>query len=50
MEVKAIVYHLMLSFSLEPTIKTQIPVKLAKSPGGTQTERGIHLELKIRSC
>lgn len=48
MEVKAIVYHLLLSFSLEPTIQTQIPLRLACGQN-TRPERGIHLELKRRN-
>lgn len=48
MTVKAIVYHLLLAFSFEPTIKTQIPLRLACSQNA-MPEHGIHLELKRRN-
>lgn len=48
MEIKAAIYHLVLSFRFEPCAKTQIPLLLAKNPAGVQTEKGIHLTLALR--
>lgn len=48
MEIKAILYYLLLNFSFEPNAKTQIPVILAKSPHTLLPENGVHLELKPR--
>lgn len=48
MEVKSLIYHLVLNFRLEPNEKTQIPLQLKKNPGGMTTEKGIHLQMKIR--
>lgn len=48
MEVKSLVYHLVLNFKLEPNAQTQIPLKLKKNAGGVMTERGIHLQMKVR--
>ncbi|XP_059612263.1 probable cytochrome P450 9f2 [Phlebotomus argentipes] len=45
MELKSIIYYLVLNFSLEVTEKTQIPLKLASSFGALQSERGIHVKL-----
>lgn len=48
MELKAAVYHLVLQFEFETCEQTQIPLQLARIPGGFQSERGIHLTLKRR--
>ncbi|XP_055313348.1 probable cytochrome P450 9f2 [Sitodiplosis mosellana] len=48
MELKAILYYLLLNFSLEPNKDTQIPLKLRKSPF-VIAEKGVHLELKPRA-
>lgn len=48
MEVKAILYDLLLNFSIEPNADTEIPVKIKKMPFFLETENGIHLELKLR--
>ncbi|GAB0096685.1 Cytochrome P450 [Sergentomyia squamirostris] len=48
MELKSIMYYLILNFSLEVTEKTEIPVKLAKSLVSLQAENGIHLQLRPR--
>jgi cytochrome P450 family 9 len=48
MEVKTVVYHLLLNFSFEKTEKTQIPLKLAKGGLSLKTEKGVWLELKPR--
>lgn len=48
MEIKAILYNLMLKFSIEPNEKTVIPVKLAKSAFSMQAENGMHVQFKLR--
>lgn len=48
MEVKAILYYLLLNFSFEPNKDTQIPLKMKKG-FFLLTEKGVHLELKPRS-
>lgn len=47
-EVKTVLYHLLLNFSFEATEKTQIPLKLSKSMIAMNSEKGIWLELKPR--
>lgn len=49
MEIKAIVYYIILNLSFQPYEKTQIPVKIAKSAANWVTERGIDLEFKPRN-
>ncbi|XP_055679442.1 probable cytochrome P450 9f2 isoform X1 [Lutzomyia longipalpis] len=49
MELKSVLYYLVLNFKLEPTEKTQIPLKFAKSFGTLQSERGIYLQLRPRN-
>lgn len=48
MEMKAIVYYLLLNFSFEVHEKTQIPLKLQKSPSRLVSEKGIWVGLKLR--
>lgn len=48
MEVKAVLYYLLLNFKFEPNADTQIPLKLKKSPGGVATEKGVNLRLTPR--
>lgn len=48
MEIKAILYYLLLKFAFEPTGKTQIPIKLKKSGFTPTPEDGVHVELKPR--
>lgn len=48
MEAKAILYNLLLNFSFEANEKTQIPMKLKKTPFTIEMESGMHLELKHR--
>ena len=48
MEVKAILYHVLLNFKIEPNEQTQIPLKLAKSPIGISFEKGVHVQFKLR--
>lgn len=50
MEVKAILYNLLLNFSIEPNAKTPIPLILKKSPFVLAPKDGMHLELKPRKA
>lgn len=49
MEVKTVLYYLVLNFKFVPNAETQIPLKLAKNPTSFKTERGVHLQLVPRS-
>lgn len=49
MESKAVLYYLLLNFKLVPYEKTQIPLKLAKTPMGMFTEKGVHLRFEQRN-
>lgn len=46
MEIKVILYHLLLNFTFEANAKTQIPIKLKKIE--LAAKQGVHLELKPR--
>lgn len=48
MQVKAVIYYLMLNFKLVPNKDTQIPVKLVKTIASVIAERGIDLRLEPR--
>ncbi|EAT41565.2 AAEL006795-PA [Aedes aegypti] len=48
MEMKAVVYYLLLNFSFDVTEKTQIPLKMQKSPSRFVSEKGIWIALKPR--
>lgn len=48
MEVKTFFYYLLMTFKLEPNEKSQIPLKLKKTPIGVQSEKGIWISLKPR--
>lgn len=48
MEVKAVIYYLILNFKFEPNENSQIPLKLKKSPVAMATEKGINLAMKVR--
>ncbi|XP_055312523.1 probable cytochrome P450 9f2 isoform X2 [Sitodiplosis mosellana] len=48
MEVKAILYSLLLNFSFEPNEQTQIPPQLKRIPFNLSLQNGMHLELKPR--
>lgn len=48
MEIKAILYHLLLNFTFEPNEKMEIPLKLKKTPFTLDAEKGVNLELKLR--
>lgn len=47
MELKAILYYLLLNFSFEVNKDTQIPLKMKRGPI-MATEKGVHVELKPR--
>ncbi|XP_062563395.1 probable cytochrome P450 9f2 [Armigeres subalbatus] len=48
MEVKAIVYHFLLSFSFERTDKTQVPLEIVKGFGPMKPNDGVYLEFRPR--
>lgn len=48
MEIKAILYYMLLHFSFEPNEKTVIPIKLKKSMFVLLPENGLHLDFKMR--
>ncbi|XP_065080305.1 probable cytochrome P450 9f2 isoform X2 [Ochlerotatus camptorhynchus] len=48
MEMKAIMYALLLNFSIERNEKTLVPMRLAKGFAGLNGEGGIHLRLQLR--
>lgn len=48
MEVKAIVYYMLLEFSFERTPNTQVPLQLAKGFAGMRSEKGVHVEFRPR--
>lgn len=39
MQVKAVLYYMLVRFHLEPNEQTQIPLKLKKAEFGVQTEK-----------
>ncbi|XP_055529186.1 probable cytochrome P450 9f2 [Wyeomyia smithii] len=49
MEVKLMLFYLLKDFKLEPTEKTQIPLRLLKSMFTIQAEHGVWLEIKART-
>ncbi|XP_058837423.1 cytochrome P450 9e2-like [Topomyia yanbarensis] len=48
MEVKAIVYYMLLNFSFEMTEKTQVPLQLANGYIGLHSKEGLFVEFKPR--
>ncbi|XP_058065806.1 probable cytochrome P450 9f2 [Anopheles bellator] len=48
MEVKAIVYYMLLAFSFERTPNTQVPLKIAKGFAGMRSEKGVFVEFRPR--
>ncbi|XP_058829926.1 cytochrome P450 9e2-like [Topomyia yanbarensis] len=48
MEVKAIVFYMLMKFSFERTEKTQVPLKLAKGYLGVHSRNGVFVEFKLR--
>lgn len=50
MEMKALLFYLILNFNIQPYEKTQIPLKIAKSLLNWSTERGIDLEFRPRTA
>lgn len=49
MELKTIIYYLLLSFDFVPTEKTQIPLKLANNPTQLQSEKGVWVGFNPRN-
>ncbi|XP_055696967.1 probable cytochrome P450 9f2 isoform X3 [Phlebotomus papatasi] len=49
MELKTLVYYMVLNFSLEVTEQTQIPLQLGKTFGSLNSEKGIHIRLRPRN-
>ncbi|XP_037039470.1 probable cytochrome P450 9f2 [Bradysia coprophila] len=48
MELKTIIYYLLLNFDFVPTEKTQIPLKLSNNPTQLQAEKGVWVGFKPR--
>lgn len=48
MEAKAVIFYLLLKFKFEPNEKTQIPLKLKKTPFSVIAENGVNVQLKLR--
>lgn len=48
MEAKAVIYYLLLSFSLEANEKTEIPIIWKKTPFNIMAENGVFMRLKPR--
>ncbi|KAG4068885.1 hypothetical protein HA402_005033 [Bradysia odoriphaga] len=48
MECKACIYHLVKSYRLEPSSKTQHPIKLKAGVGNTEAEKGFWLRISLR--
>uniref|UniRef100_U5EY79 Putative cytochrome n=1 Tax=Corethrella appendiculata TaxID=1370023 RepID=U5EY79_9DIPT len=48
MAMKAIIYNLLLKFTFEICEKTQIPIKISKSPFGLFAEKGVWIQFKLR--
>lgn len=48
MQAKITIYYLLLNFKIVPYEKTQVPLKLAKTPMGMYTDKGIHLRFEPR--
>lgn len=49
MEIKAVIYYLLLNFKFEPNADSQIPVQLKKVMMVMTAEKGIHVALKLRN-
>ncbi|XP_021705963.1 probable cytochrome P450 9f2 [Aedes aegypti] len=48
MEVKAVMYYILLKFTIARSAKTQIPVQLRKGFTNVGPDHGMHMELKLR--
>uniref|UniRef100_A0A182JEZ4 Uncharacterized protein n=1 Tax=Anopheles atroparvus TaxID=41427 RepID=A0A182JEZ4_ANOAO len=48
MEVKAIIYYMLMEFTFEKTPNTQIPLRLGKGFAGMRSEKGVFVELRSR--
>lgn len=49
MQAKVTIYYLLLNFKLVPYEKTQVPLKLARTPSGMFADKGIHLKFEPRN-
>ncbi|XP_055610022.1 cytochrome P450 9e2-like [Uranotaenia lowii] len=49
MEMKALIYAVLLEFKLERTEETQVPLKMAKGFVSIQSEKGVHLRVQLRN-
>lgn len=49
MEIKAIIYYVLLRFSIEPNANTQIPIQLKDTLIGLHVEGGANLDFKLRN-
>lgn len=49
MTIKATLYNILLSFELQPNAKSQIPIKLVRSPYVLLPQNAFHLDLSPRS-
>ena len=49
MELKTILFYLLLNFTFDITDKTQIPLRLEKNPFGLKTEKGAWMALTPRN-
>lgn len=49
MELKTIIYYLLLNFNFEPTEKTQIPLKLKFNPVQFLPEKGVWVRFTARN-
>lgn len=49
MEVKAVLFYMLLNFRFEVTEKTQIPLKYSMKPMETLPEKGVWLKLQQRN-
>jgi len=48
LQIKSIIYHLLLHFKMELNGRSQIPMKVAKQPLAMSPEKGVHLKLSLR--
>lgn len=48
MEVKAVIYYLVLNFNIVPNKDTQIPLKMVKLAGAVKAENGVNLQFVPR--
>jgi len=49
MEIKTVIYYLLLNFNFDATEKTNIPIKLAKNPAQLAVEGGVWVKFSPRT-